>query len=421
MQNSKGERVAQRHRGPEPRVNADLIQNTYRNQNGTETVFGLVFDLDAHRAKDCWKDSDGTLDWQLIYPALHKEIPEVATLISHAVRSTGGKGLGVVMAISPLPLLPTTEGNQQSALKLQGRLLSVFDKMGLGADFGARGVLRDFPNFNNPSKFVYSNSKILRELEQTKRPIVTLMHQLLNQRDKEARISERIYNDERVEKKLAKLVLWLLGACKFDQAWEFEGQTFERQFKNVPYLSGWTTSVTSKELRILTGLSDDFLRKYLKSPPKWLKAIYHDKEGWSLSIPLSKDVVWLQERAAYLLQKTQELTGKVSFNPQEICLPWWVQDGERNAWIVRLTLMYKWSGYSFESALSKVALRIQAIPGAEVSRNCKQVRSIVRSLYRRVPESLGALEWNELPDWIKDDSIFCSLLKRLSTRRGVVA
>ncbi len=51
------------------------------------------------------------------------EIPEVAALISHAVRSIGGKGLGVVMAISPLPLLPTTEGNQQSALKPKNLLL----------------------------------------------------------------------------------------------------------------------------------------------------------------------------------------------------------------------------------------------------------------------------------------------------------
>ena len=418
-QDSKGERVARKFAGKEARYNADLAANSYRNANGLETVFGIVFDFDAHRAKDCWKDAEGKLNWELIFPALKKEIPEVANLICYAVRSTGGKGLGVVMAISPLPMLPSTAANQQSALKLQGRILSVFDKMGLGADFGARGVSRDLPNFNNPDRLVYRNTQPLRELEKSSRPVVTELHKLLNARDRAARFSERIYNDERVEKGLAKLVLWLLGAVNFDQVWKFEGETFDRRFKNVPYLSGWSVSATMRELCALTGLSDAFLRKFLKSPPKWLKSDRCEGEGWSLCLPLSKDVPWLQERSFYLLQKTQELSGKVSFDPQEICLPWWVQDGERNAWIVRLALIYKWAGYSLECAIEKVLLRIQAIPGSETSRNCKNVCSIVRSLFRRTPESLGALDWKDLPDWIKDDKIFCSLLKRTNTRRGI--
>ena len=411
--------MALKFAGREARHNADLAANSYRNANGLETVFGIVFDFDVHRAKDCWKDSEGKLDWELIFPALKKEIPEVANLICYAVRSTGGKGLGVVMAISPLPLLLSTAANQKSALKLQGRLLSDFDKMGLGADFGARGISRDLPNFNNPERLVYRNTLPLRELEKTHSPVVTQLHKLLNARDRAARIAERIYNDERVEKGLAKLVLWLLGAVKFNRMWKFEGETIDRSFKQVPYLSGWSVSATMRELCALTGLSDAFLRHFLKDPPKWLKADSYGREGWSLSIPLSKDVSWLQERSFYLLQKTQELTGKVSFDPEEICLPWWVQDGERNAWIVRLALIYKWAGYSLDCTLDKVLLRIQAIPGFETSRNCKQMRSIVRSLFRRTPESLAALDWKELPDWIKDDEIFCSLLKRTNTRRGV--
>ena len=416
---AKGERVAQKFMGKQARYNADLAANSYRNTNGLETVFGIVFDFDAHRAKECWKDTDGKLDWSLIYPALQKEIPEVASLICYAVRSSGGKGLGIVMAISPLPMLPSTAANQQSALKLQGRLLSVFDKMGLGADFGARGVCRDLPNFNNPARLVYRNTQPLRDLESSCRPIVSELHKLLNSRDRAARIAERIYNDERVEKGLAKLVLWLLGAVNFDQVWKFEGKTFDRRFKMVPYLSGWSVSAAMRELCALTGLSDAFLRKFLKNPPKWLKAAHYAGEGWSLCLPLSKDVPWLQERSFYLMQKTQELCGKVSFEPQELCLPCWVQDGERNAWIVRLALTYKWAGYSLDSALEKVLLRIQAIPGAETSRNCKQVRAIVRSLFRRSPESLGVLDWKELPEWIKDDKIFCSLLRRTNNRRGV--
>ena len=417
--NPQGERVARPYQGKDPRVHADLVSNSYRNVDGVQTVFGVVFDFDAHRAHDCWKNAEDKLNWDVIFPALQKEIPEVANLICYAVRSTGGKGLGVVMAISPLPLIPSTAGNQQSVLKLQGRLLSVFDKMGLGADFGARGVSRDLPNFNNPERCVYRNTKPLRELEVTRKPVVTLLHQLLNQRDRADRISERIYNDERVEKGLAKLVLWLLGAANFDQVWQFEGDTFEKKFKCTPYLSGWSLSATMRELCALTGLSDTFLRKFLKDPPKWLKSEYFAHEGWNLSLPLSKDVPWLLERSLYLLQKTQQLKGKVSFNSADLVFPTCVQDGERNAWLVQLALTYKWAGYALETALEKVCLRIPAIPGYETSRNCKQVKAIVRSLYRRIPENQGVLAWKDLPEWVRNDTIFCSLFKRINTRRGI--
>ena len=242
--NAKGERVAVKCRDRHARQSADLASNSYRNANGGETVFGLVFDFDAHRAQDCWKDADGKLDWEKIFPALQKEIPEVAQLICYAVRSTGGLGLGVVMAITPLPIIQSTAANQKSALKLQGRLLAVFDRMGFGADFGARGVSRDLPNFNNPAKLVYRNAAPLRALERSGRPVVTELHSLLNARDRAARVAERLYNDERVEKGLAKLVLWLLGAAQFDKTWNFDGQTCSRRFKKVPYLSGWTVSAT---------------------------------------------------------------------------------------------------------------------------------------------------------------------------------
>jgi hypothetical protein len=416
--NAKGERVARKCSSKDARLSADLVYNSYRNANGCETVFGLVFDLDAHRAKDCWKDANGRLDWSLIFPALQKEIPEVASLICYAVRSTGGKGLGVVMAITPLPIVVSTAANQKSALKLQGRLLTVFDRLGFGADFGARGVSRDLPNFNNPVKLVYRNTEPLRALERSGRPVVTELHRVLNARDRAARISERIYNDERVEKGLARLVLWLLGAMSFDKAWSFEGKDYSRKFKKVPYLSGWTISASMRELCTLTGLSDAFLRKYLKNPPKWLKAAHYDGEGWNLNIPLSKDVPWLQERSLHLLQKTEDLKEKVDFDPNELCLPWWVQDGERNLWIVRLALMYKWAGYSLDCAIEKVLLRVNAIPNAECSRNCRSVRSIVKSLYRRLPEHFGLGAVKQLPNWIRDDRIFCTFFSRTNTRRG---
>jgi hypothetical protein len=163
-QNAQGERVAQKHFGLGASTQADLAANYYSNSNKTQTVFGIAFDLDAHRAKDCFKDAEGKLDWNLIQPALQKEIPEVAALMCYVVRSTGGKGLGIVMAISPLVILQSTTLNQQSALKLQGRLLSVFDKMGIGADFGARLISKTQTNSFFKTKRFCESWKQLEDL-----------------------------------------------------------------------------------------------------------------------------------------------------------------------------------------------------------------------------------------------------------------
>ena len=417
-QNSQGEREAYRYVGKDARTHADLASNVYHNKNGFETVFGLVFDLDAHRAMDCFKDSEGSLAWDLILPALEKEIPEVAGLICYVVRSTGGKGLGIVVAISPLVIANSTVGNQKSALKLQGRLLSVFDKLGIGADFGARGVIRDLPNFKNPDKLIFQNQKILRELETARRSVVTELHKLLNARDKAARITERLYNDERVEKGLAKLVLWLLGAMRFNRSIQFDGVDIGTKFKSVPYLSGWEIDATLSEICSLTGLSETFLRKFLANPPEWLESQRYERGGWRLRIAISQSVSWLLERSLYLMQKTQILTGNVSFDADELALPSMVQDGERNAWIVQLALIYKWAGYSRDATLKKITLRMQGIPEYESSRNCRQVLNIVRSLFRRQPETVGIRARKALPDWIRDDEIYCNIFKRVSTRRG---
>ncbi len=419
VEEGSGQRKAFPVSGPEARFSADLIANSYRNRGGLAVVFGIVFDLDAHRAQEQWKDSEGRLDWGLIFSSLKKEIPEFAKYLCHAVRSTGGKGLALVMAITPMPIQDSTRPNQKAAENLQSRLINLFNRLGMGADEGARGLLRDFPNFNHPEKSIYKNTKILRELERSGRPVIGELHRVLNQKDQKEKAKQRIYNDERVESGLVNLVLWLMGAKDFSRKWVFEGEVIERKYMQVPFLSGWEVEASVKELCLLTGVSEGFMRGFLKNPPTWLKATYNNDRCWTLSLSQFKDAAWLLERCRHLGQKTQELYGKVSFDPNELCLPEYVEDGERNAWLVRLTLIYKWAGYSMDTTLEKVKLRLKCIPGFETSRNCRQISNIVRSLFRRSPEMHGVLSWKELPRWIRDDEFFRSKDNHIETRRGI--
>jgi hypothetical protein len=134
VEEGSGQRKAFPVSGPEARFSADLIANSYRNRGGLAVVFGIVFDLDAHRAQEQWKDSEGRLDWGLIFSSLKKEIPEFAKYLCHAVRSTGGKGLALVMAITPMPIQDSTRPNQTAAENLQSRLINLLNRLGMGAD-----------------------------------------------------------------------------------------------------------------------------------------------------------------------------------------------------------------------------------------------------------------------------------------------
>jgi hypothetical protein len=291
---SKGERLALRHAPPDWAGRyPDLIRTAYRNGDGSETVYGIVFDLDAHRAHPKWLDSAGRLDWPKISAYLAETHGKVFSQISYVIRSSGGKGLALLLAINPLPIQKSTEKNQQVALNLQSRLVALLSRLGLGADPGARGVVRDFPNFLNPERCLYENRLAQRRAEQGREPVLRNLHRYLNELEACERRQDRIYNDARAEGGLARLVAWLLGAK--------DGQ---EGLPEASFLSGETLWASTVQLQKLTGLSDKFLRRFLNSPPSWLRVEYVEA-GWRLSIPLGGSVQRLLPRAEDLLTREE--------------------------------------------------------------------------------------------------------------------
>ena len=406
----QGQRFALSH-APKGRASAipDLINTAYRNAGGSKTIYGIAFDLDAHRAAPRWLDGGGCLDWPSILDELTKKHPHIAHQVSHAVRSTGGKGIALVLAINPLPIIASTSSNQRAAQNLQSRLINLFVAMGLGADPGARGLERDYPNFQNADRLLYENRLALRRAEQGREAIITRLHAYLNELARQERRDTRIYPDARAETGLAKLVEWLLGC--YDPGLGLR----------VPsYLSGSEVWASTKTLATVTGLSSKFLIKFLQHPPAWLEVDYAKGEGWRLRIPLGRAVQRLLPRAEMLLASAAAGTAphKPLFSIGVIKEPHLVGDDERNAWLTSMALAYKWHGFSCEEALAKIQLRLQVMPDYECSRNCRQVRSIVRAIFKNVPETAGRFASRQLPPWMTDDHNFAGIGKRTSPRRG---
>ena len=306
-------------------------------------------------------------------------------------------------------MIASTASNQRAAQNLQSRLINLFVAMGLGADPGARGLERDYPNFQNTDRVLYENRLALRRAEQGREAIITRLHAYLNELARQERRDSRIYPDARAETGLAKLVEWLLGCYDPGLGLRVPG-----------YLSGGEVWASTKTLAIVTGLSSKFLIKFLQRPPAWLDVAYGKGEGWRLRIPLGRAVQRLLPRAEMLLASTA--SGKAPHKPLfsigVIKEPHLVGEDERNAWLTSMALAYKWHGYSCEEALAKIQLRVQVIPGYEFSRNCRQVRSIVRAIFKNVPETAGRFVSRQLPSWMTDDQNFTGIGKRTSSRRG---
>lgn len=396
-----------------PHRTADLIRTTYLNYDGLETAYAIAFDFDAHRADNRWKDADGRLDWTKISAALATHHPKIHAQISHVVRSTGGLGLGLLIAINPLPLQPSTRRNQQVVLNLQSRLIDLFAQLGFGADSGARGIARDLPNFKDTKRLVMENRLAIRRAERASVGIASEIHSYLNELEKSAEPPFRLYNDARAEPGIARLFSWLIGQ---------EAPKENLGLNTLSYFAGDSAMATLKQLLALTGLSERFLRRFLKTPPNWLSVEYVNRqEGWRLCVPLQNDLSKLLDRLEQLASNTKPSRFRaISFSADTLKQPQLVNDGERNAWLTALALIYKWHAYSCKEAARKIGLRMKSIPGYAMSRNCRQAHLIVNAIFRNKTDLIGFSAGLPLPRWIEDDLEF-EVLERTGTsgsRRG---
>ncbi|WP_324959764.1 hypothetical protein [Oligoflexus sp.] len=357
-----------------------LISTTILNEGtGTETLIWLHFDLDFKRALKKWI-RDGKLDWPTIAAALSADAPIILRYLSHVVRSSGGHGLSLALAISPLELIDETADVQKLAFKVQDMIIRILNHHGMGADEGARGLKRLMPNMFRQER-VLDQADFVLAMIQKHRPAVlrNLVRELQNHVALRGKLkSERedvLWPDIRVEKALARLYTDLLDSV---------GPWGSEQMK-------------AADLTGRYGMGKNTAYKLLADPPRWLGVEKVSGEGYRLTI--RPDVV-LTSRALDLLLDEPE---RKAFNFSGITAPEFVQKGERNRWLVSLILASKWSGIGQQEVRKALDLVIRRVPGWQKSQSLTRgLGATLRSLYRNRNSLKGRNRGQEQPAfWVE--------------------
>lgn len=361
------------------RYNADLTSTYYNNPaRGTQTVHGLGFDIDLGRTNIKWLDEKGRVSWPKIGSFLAGNEAPILNFITAVASSTSGKGLGLYLPISPLEIVSSTATAQKSARILQAHIITILNYHGIGADPGAMGLVRDIPNYFNPQKLI--DSDLIgtdRFVDNRRYPVVAELLRYTNRhravRRLKSRDPKRLFSGHRTsEKKFALLYEYLLDEALESSIWLSGAEIFE-----------------------LTGLSKSTLYKFLASKHEWLEIVNYGKaEGYELTF---KPTAGHSERCYELLNSTDLDSDEKglwsSFSELEV--PELVLDGERNDYLTRAAIELKVKGIHYHDALevmNKIAARI---PGSKTSRNCRNVGSLVKSIYYHRIETFGT-NFNQL-------------------------
>jgi len=362
-----------------------LISTTIKNGSGTETLVWLTFDLDYQRADKKWRQ-DGKLSWPKIAETLQKETPELFKYFTGVTLSSGGKGLGLALSISPLELVDETGDIQKMAYRLQAWIICILNFYGMGADEGARGLKRLMPNLFQPDR-VIDRDEVTEALVQKKRPrvIQILINALSNHRalraPRKSEQSNLLWADIRVELPCARFYTDLLDSA-----------------------GPWgTEQMRAREIIARYGMSKDSVYKILGNPPKWLGVERIEGEGYRLTIRPTREFT---DRAYTLLETGGQGKAKgtfQSFASALISAPEDVVDGERNQWLVSLVLACKWKGLDRAELLMALKQLVKKVPGYQESRSLtRELQSIVRSLYHHRSGLIGSSPDLVLPIWLED-------------------
>lgn len=311
------------------------------------------------------------MDYQAIIGHLHAEESAIADSITEVVRSSGGRGLALAIAISPIDLgRPSSARISQLACVVQSRLVRILNQYGMGADPAALGLSRLMPNFLNPKKALYRNLQKRREVDRMGKPVI---QGLLNATNKHLLLRPqvaRLWPHKTAEAKLAKLYEYLLDE------------------DSSAYL-------TTRELVRLTGLSVVTAHKVLKAPPEWLQVPPRPSkfDPWQLVLNPTQGY---SARASELLSGKAKLKMEGRYVTQ---MPCEVEKGERNAWLTSIALLLKWADYGQALTLRMLKSMISHIPGHKSSKSCADVDRLVRSIFVNRPDYRRFVE---LPEWLRE-------------------
>lgn len=360
-----------------------LISTAVRNPTGTETLLWIHLDLDFKRAAARWI-RDGRMHWPTIAEHLKAEVPDLMRYLVAVTRSSGGKGLSLAIAVSPLELIDATAEIQQQAFRLQSTAIRILNRYELGADEGARGLKRLMPNFFQPDRLI-DRDEMTEAIIHTKRTRVIQnltyalrFHSALRPQAKRER-TDLLWPDIRVELPCAAFYTDLLDAA-----------------------GPWgSVQLRAKEIMEKYGISKNSVYKLLLSPPAWLGVVQIPGEGFRLTIKPSRQY---SDRAFELLENGRKAgTTLAPFSVECIPAPESVLDGERNSWLVSVVLAAKWKGVHRSELLAALKHIVRRVQGFQSSQSMTRgLHTIIRSLYHHRANRFGENHALLLPFWLSE-------------------
>lgn len=359
---------------------------------GREILRYIDVDLDVSRVNRRWLAEDNSeIDAGKLTEFLRAQSWFFKN-IAYLIRSKSG-GIHIVLAISPCVI-----NEESNTWKMLNRLQQVIYKFltlcELNPDPGALGLKRLVPNFRDGRKILYANSELISSLQQKRlndtglasgnRPVARAMLRAAYRAIRRVK-KNRLYSDNRVEKKLSRLFLDIYA---------------ERKRNEV-------LRATSRELAEEYRLSPEFIHRQILA---FTQAGYNEKLPW-LSLSYCGDGVWelslKGDSRVFLKRARQVVSGHLEALPDiqissrnssgrmknlDLRAPEEIQAGERHKWLVDNVLLCKMGlGLCEQEALARVAAAAARVPDFHTSRSIRRLSRIVHSIYRRREDLLGCL------------------------------
>lgn len=343
------------------------IYTTMQAVDGSEMVYGIPLDLDFEDADDRWK-SRGKLDYKKIKSFIDEQYPTLGLYLCTYTRSTRGKGLGIILFCDPFLKNEKSYGVQFLAARVQRLLVEVLNFHGMGCDKNASGISRFTPNWRNRKIILRKDDLTIRRVQRDNE-----RHQVLT----------RVYNELRrspaykVQTKKEAVCAGKRFAVK-TLADNGLGRIYSHILDSEPESLSITASY--EELALISGLSLPTLRSQLRAAA-WVDISRVYGEGVRLIL---KPTGELSERAYYERRQANHSNRTDVSEAEEWTLPApeCVGDGERNNYLWRRAVLLRNEGHSLEETISIIGGESSRIPGANQSRNCRKVQTIVCSIFR---------------------------------------
>ena len=343
------------------------VQTVMTAADGSNLLYGFALDLDFKDAEDRWKNR-GKLDAKKMRAFLAEAYPTLSRFLCTWTRSTGGRGLGVILFFDPFLLRhEKTGGVTFLAERVQRLTIKLLNSHGFGCDENATGLLRFTPNWRNGRLLLHKDEVTIRRVQRDNEPCNVL---------------SRVYNEIRRAPlfKTATRTTEIKAGLRFavkDAADKGLSRIYSHILDSEPESLTITTSFEA--LAGLSGLSIPTLRHHLPKA-SWLRLERVYGEGLCLTL---LPTIELSERAYRSSPRQKAIqAGLSSAEAWNLPAPEFVGDGDRNNYLWRRAVLLRNEGLTLDDAISRIRGEARRIPGGGQSRNCRKLEIIVCSIFR---------------------------------------